>query len=191
MEQQMELEAQHPRALVIRLSARTGEGVAAWLEHSLHETSRLNDVLEIDYGAYAEAEASLGWLNAKGTCAGERRFDPTQWSTELLSRLGREFAARSEAIAHMKLLVTTATAAMKASVTEAGGPITWDLIGTEADTERAEFTLNIRVAASPQTLEHLVRIVVDQVEQLLELRCSFSQFECFSPRAPVPTHRLI
>jgi len=109
----------------------------------------------------------------------------------LLSTLGREFAAQSAAIAHMKLLVTTATAAMKASVTEAGGPITWDLIGAEADAERAEFILNIRVATSPQTLEDVVRLVVGQVEELLEVRCRFSQFECFSPRAPVPTHRLM
>jgi G3E family GTPase len=189
-EQQMALETQQPQAQVVRLSARTGEGVAAWLEQCLRQTSRLTGVLELDYGAYAEAEASLGWLNARGTCVGEPRLAPAQWSTELLSRLASEFAARSAAIAHMKLLVTTPTAAIKASVTEAGGPITWDTFGAEADAERAEFILNIRAAAPPQTVEHVARLALDQVAERLELRCSFTQLECFSPRAPVPTHRL-
>ena len=47
-----------------RLSARTGEGVVAWLDEVMGGTLS-GKILDIDYARYARAEASLAWLNAE------------------------------------------------------------------------------------------------------------------------------
>jgi hypothetical protein len=51
-----------------------GEGLESWLNLVLAAANPETRVLELDYGRYAEAEALLGWLNAKGTLISERVF---------------------------------------------------------------------------------------------------------------------
>jgi len=52
------------------ISARTGEGIEAWLAQLLGETKSSPRVLEtIDYDTYARGEAALSWLNATASCS--------------------------------------------------------------------------------------------------------------------------
>ncbi|MBI1878780.1 MAG: cobalamin biosynthesis protein [Chloroflexi bacterium] len=190
-EKRRELQATYPQAQVMSLSARTGAGLAEWLELVLGASSRIETALDLDYATYAEAEACLGWLNAKGALAAGRPFSPAEWLTETLTHLGQTLAAQGAAIAHLKLHLTTLTAALKASLTQSDGAISWDLRPTNADTEWAEFILNARVNTDPHTLETIVRQVVPQVKPPPDLTCHFTQFECFSPLPPKPTYRLL
>ena len=51
---------------VRQLSAKSGHGVAAWLNEVLSGTIATGDqALEIDYSEYARAEAALAWLNLR------------------------------------------------------------------------------------------------------------------------------
>jgi G3E family GTPase len=186
-----ELQQLYPQAQVMSLSARTDIGLAEWLELALRQSSRIVPALDLDYATYAEAEACLGWLNAKGALMASRPFAPAAWLSQTLTSLEQALTAQGAAIAHLKLHLTTPTAALKASLTQSGSPIFWDLRPADTETGRAEFILNARVNTDPHTLETIVRQVVSEVEPRLDLRCQFTQFECFSPLPPKPTYRLL
>ena len=60
-----------------QLSARTGQGVAAWLDEILSGKLTLGGaLLDIDYERYAQAEAALAWLNAEANLVLEAPSHP-------------------------------------------------------------------------------------------------------------------
>jgi G3E family GTPase len=62
---------------VRQISARTGQGVAAWLDEVLAgELSAQKDVLDIDYERYALAEAALAWLNFRAVFESRMPISP-------------------------------------------------------------------------------------------------------------------
>jgi hypothetical protein len=117
-------------------------------------------------------------------------FDAATWITSLLAYLEAEFTAQAATIAHIKLSLKTPTASLKASLTQLGQPISWDLAAAEAKTDRAQFILNARVNIDARTLEQVIRQALEETGPQPEFRCDFTHFECFSPRPPKPTHRL-
>ena len=190
-----ELKARYPWAQPLALSAQTGEGVADWLAASLREVSRDLPALELDYQKYAEAEACLGWLNARGILQTFLPFSAREWLTNLLDALAQSLAERQAPIAHLKAQATTPTAALKASLTQSGGPISWDDFrilqdfGSLAMTERLSFILNARVNLDPAALEALALQTFEKIKPQPGTRYHFSHFECFSPAPPQPTYR--
>ena len=76
---------------VRRISAYTGQGVAAWLDEVLAgELSAQKDVLDIDYERYAQAEAALSWLNFRAVFASRAPISPAMllgpWLTASIAR---------------------------------------------------------------------------------------------------------
>jgi hypothetical protein len=153
-------------------------------------TSAAAHPLEIEYNRYAEAEAALGWLNTRGTLRAERPFVARRWIQALLCRLDEAFTAQEAAIAHIKVHLVTADATLKASLSQSGSPVSWDTDEIAAETTRAQFILNVRVQASPRTLERTVRQALEGIEPASGFHHDLTHFECFSPRPPQPTHRL-
>lgn len=184
------LQARHPNADVISLAARTGEGVAEWVERCVTRTSGLDQELELDYARYAEAEACLGWLNATGSLGADQPFAPADWLALTLTSLEQSFAGQGAEIAHVKLHVTTSEGPLKASLTQLGDPVSWDARASGSSTAHAQFILNARVHTTPSTLESIVRRRAAQVSAQQGIRCKFSYLECFSPLPPQPTFRL-
>jgi len=180
----------YPQSRLLPTSAHTGAGIDAWLDIILGQVSRNPDALLIDYDRYADAEAALGWLNAKGTVRADTPFSPVTWTTHLLNAL-THFLGRAEApIAHIKALVTTPAVKLKASVTQSNGTITWDLQTGDDLTNRLDFTLNVRVNATPALLEQIVVQTIESIKPQPSARYYFEHFECFSPLPPKPFHRL-
>lgn len=64
------------------VSARTGAGVDEWISIILGQTSRNPEALVIDYARYAEAEAALGWLNAKGHVRADTPYSARRWTAD-------------------------------------------------------------------------------------------------------------
>ncbi|HEU5102170.1 MAG TPA: GTP-binding protein [Roseiflexaceae bacterium] len=185
------LQARHPDAEILSLSARTGEGLSKWLVHCLTGASALDQALELDYPRYAEAEACLGWLNATGTLAAEEPFAPAEWLATTLGALEQRFADQHAEIAHVKLHLRTPGGALKASLTQHGSPISWDMRADGSPTDSARFILNARVNTDPRTLETIVRQTLAQVGVAQPLRSELTFLECFSPQPPQPTYRLL
>lgn len=183
------LKQAYPDAQVMSLSARTGNGIAEWVELSLALTSRIDRVLDIDYAIYAEAEATLGWLNTKLTLRSDMPLSPTDWITQTLESLHQAFAEKHLTVAHLKMHLSAPEAHFKASLTQLSEPITWDLQSNSTVIDRAEVILNARVNTTPARLHAIVEQVLQDVCQQRQIQFEYSHFECFSPLPPQPTFR--
>jgi G3E family GTPase len=185
------LQARHPNAEVLSLSAKTGAGLESWLARCLTGANAIDQALELDYERYAEAEACLGWLNATGTVTAAQQFAPADWLAATLGVLGQRFADQGAEVAHVKLHMHTPRGALKASLTQAGLPISWDMHAGDAQANSARFILNARVNTDPRTLEAIVRQTIAEVGAQPALCSDLTFLECFSPLPPQPTYRLL
>ena len=174
---------------VLPISAVTGDGVDEWLDVILGQSSRNPAALLIDYERYAQAEAALGWLNAKGQVRADTPYSAREWTAHLLAMLESLCTEQSVSIAHIKVLVTTPEGKVKASLTQAGS-LSWDLDSPTADTRSHEFVLNARVNATPGQLEQIALQAIEAAKPDPAARYYIEHFECFSPLPPRPTHRL-
>jgi CobW/HypB/UreG, nucleotide-binding domain len=175
-----------PGSVVRFLSAKTGQGVRAWLDEALSGALTVGGAaMEIDYAAYARAEAALGWLNWSGTVELEQAISPAEligpWMDGLQGALGR----RGATVAHLKVLDQAGGAYLKTAVTGNG----------------ADPVIEGDLMASPETV-HVVRFNVRAVIGADDLRNVFERelervpggkvvhaFQCFSPAAPRPERR--
>jgi Ni2+-binding GTPase involved in maturation of urease and hydrogenase len=185
------LRARYPNTEVLGLSAKTGDGLQDWLARCLVGAGAIDQALELDYGLYAEAEACLGWLNATGTLTAEQLFAPADWLATTLGALEQRFAEQGAAVAHVKLHMRTPNGALKASLTQAGQPISWDIRTGGEQAESAQFILNARVNTDPRTLETIVRQAIAAGDGRPALRSDLTFLESFSPLPPQPTYRLM
>jgi hypothetical protein len=182
---------------VLPLAAASGEGVEAWLDVVLAQTSALALSLDIDYATYAAAEAALGWLNAAGVVETQTPFSAQNWLAYLLKMLDAGLRAAGAEIAHVKAGVSAGGKMYKASITQNGGPLTWDLRGGPQEAgfpegvRRLEFMLNARVETSPEVLEGVVRAVVAELSPDPQFTYTFTHFTCISPAAPQPVERIL
>lgn len=184
------LQATYPQARLLAASSHTGIGLDEWLSIVLGQSSRNPQALVIDYGRYADAEAALGWLNVKGLVRADQSFSAQAWTGNLLITLTHAFAAQAAPIAHIKTMVSTPVGQFKASVTQTGAPISWDVATGDPKTRQLDFILNVRVNAAPAVLEQVVVQTVAAIQPNIGARYYFDHFECFSPLPPKPTHRL-
>ena len=189
IERKRRMGADFADSLVLPVSALTGDGVDEWLDVIVGQSSRNPAALLIDYDRYAQAEAALGWLNAKGQVRADTPYSAREWTAHLLSALERLCAEQRTSIAHIKMLVTTPKGKVKASLTQAGS-LTWDLDSPTADTRSHEFVLNARVNATPGQLEQMAMQSIESAKPDPAARYYIEYFECFSPLPPRPTHRL-
>jgi len=103
------------------LSAKTGEGVAAWLDEVLGGTvPAASQALTIDYGRYARAEAALGWLNARVLVDLEAPLSPAMLTGPLIDELDEKLTAAGARVAHLKIFDGSPTGSIKISVCRNG-----------------------------------------------------------------------
>jgi G3E family GTPase len=187
----IELQRRYPAAHVLALSGRTGEGLPQWLDICVRQSASIDSVLDMDYETYARGEACLGWLNAKGRLSAPVPFSSTEWVTGILHAIQDECRAQNAPIAHVKIHVVAGEQALKASLIQLEGPVSWDLGPSNKTTTAAAFVLNARVNAAPEVLETLVRRALAQTGAGLEVRLELTDLSCFSPAPPRPIHRLL
>jgi hypothetical protein len=85
----------------------------------------------------------------------------------------------------------TPNGALKASLTQTGQPISWDIRAGGQPANSARFILNARVNTDPRTLEAIVRRTISESNTRPALRSDLTFLECFSPLPPQPTYRLM
>ena len=170
-----------------RISARTGEGIAAWLgevlDSGLDSGTRL---LDIDYEVYAAAEASLGWLNWRAELRLRKGLPPAAVAGPLLDRLSELLPRAGASIAHLKLFARARTGYIKASVCRNGEEpmVEGHLIARPS--RRHEIVLNLRAAAPPEVLEGIVNQAAGELPGSLRIL----HHQCFRPGKPAPEFRL-
>jgi len=169
-----------------RVSALTGQGVAAWLDEVLNgRLSAGTQLLDIDYARYAAAEAALGWLNWEAELQLENALTPAAVVGPLLDRLDAELTRAGAPIAHLKIFDSASTGYIRAGICRNGDEpsVVGDLLASPA--RRHELVVNLRARALPAALDAaLARAGAD-----LPPTCRVLQHQCFQPSPPVPEYR--
>ena len=175
--------SQHVR----QLSARSGQGGAAWLNEVLSGTIPTGEQsLEIDYAHYARAEAALAWLNLQAVFEPGTWLSPAMLVGPLLDGIDAALTAEHIPIAHLKAVITTPVGWLKAAICANGEEpmVEGDLDASPA--ARLELLLNLRAVGKPDQVRAIV-------EHELQLRSGLTRcnMDCFSPAAPVPEQRIL
>jgi hypothetical protein len=179
-----EIGAPHVR----QLSAKSGQGVAAWLDEVLSGTMATADrTLEIDYSEYARAEAALAWLNLRAVFEPRSLLSPAMLLGPLLDNLDATLSAGKIPIAHLKAIVTAPTGWVKAAICTNGQEpaVEGDLDASPA--AKLELLLNLRALGEPAQVRH----IVEQELHNLDNGLAHCAIDCFSPAAPAPERRIL
>ena len=175
----------YPNVSIFTVSAKTGEGLDAWLDEVMKRSDSGRRLVEVDYDVYAEGEAVLGWLNATIALHGE----PTGWKSfaqRLLSSLGQRFDRTNASVGHVKIMIKANDSFLVGNLTGKGN--TLNIRGAAWTGSEARLTINARVQMSPEELERIVR---DEITSACagQLTAAPTAWRCLSPGRPNPTHR--
>lgn len=192
------LEEKFPRAKVLTMSARTGEGVEGWLDAIETYGSTLKALgrsgqMDVDYDLYADGEALLGWLNMT-VHVGGTEFDGNEFLINLLSDLQKRASDASDdgmRIAHLKATLTPSQ----------GNDVgVANLVRDDFSVEQSHrlqeplaqgtLLLNFRAEASPEVMQNLADSSLRGLLAQLRLTGQDVLVEAFRPSRPNPTHRL-
>ncbi|MFZ0590568.1 MAG: GTP-binding protein [Bryobacteraceae bacterium] len=180
-----------PRPLAARkperfLSAKTGEGVTAWLDEiSSGHLAAGGSSIELDYSRYARAEAALGWLNASFELELETWVPPIAVVGPLMDEIDRKLSESGARIAHLKLIDETPFGFLKAATCRIGEEpeIEGDLLSPPSS--RHNMILNVRAQTDPAVLRKVVEAALAQMPAPVNI----SALSAFRPAPPKPMYR--
>lgn len=172
---------------VRQLSAKNGEGVAAWLDEVLSGTlSCGTKTLDIDYEQYARAEAALAWLNLHA----ELRTSPPSSAAvlmgPLLDDLDLQLTNAGISICHLKLMMDSPSGFLKTAICRNGQEPTVEGVLDPSPVERHRLLLNLRALGSAVEVREIVECAIGRIcADVRDLSIS-----CFHPAAPNPERRI-
>ena len=186
------LRERFPRAQILTMSARRGEGIPEWLDLLSAGPGETGAAMEVDYDTYAEGEALLGWLNTTVNLVSGQPFD----GNAVILALSADVQARVEQsggeIAHLKLVLSPSTQGNDQGVvnlvSSGSRPEASHLL--QETLSAGELILNLRAEADPETLRRLVTASLEAVGAGHSIDVVIEHIEAFRPGRPVPTHRL-
>jgi len=183
------LKERYPEKSIMRITARTGEGVEAWLDVLLENEAGQHDAMLVDYDEYADGEAKLGWMNWSGLVAGDE-FDGNALLTSLAGRIRESLKTQSIEIAHLKMTMMPDSgpdlAAGNLVQTEAKFELTYELA---EPLDEGTLIINLRAEGAPDVLQDVITAVIQDQMAASNLECTVHHLEAFRPGRPVPTHR--
>lgn len=183
------LAERNPRAEIVAVSARAGRGLDAWFDRIEAREAGKTPPPELDYDAYAEGEARLGWLNATVRLEAACPFDGNTFLRELAGRIQSRLHAAAIEIAHLKAVLSPDEdggdlAVLNLSRSD-GLPEMSHALGEPLSA--GELVLNLRAEGDPAQLH-------DAVEAALSfptgVRWHVAHLERFRPARPEPVHRM-
>lgn len=176
-----------PARHVRQLSARTGQGVAAWLDEIL--SGRLlagSEILDIDYEQYAHAEAALVWLNLQVSIEPRIPCSPATVLGPLLDHLDAAFTASHISVVHLKAIIDSPAGFLKAAMCANGQQPTVEGALDASPAAKHDLLLNLRALGPAPQVREIVEQELDQMDaDLMDLH-----IDCFHPAAPKPERRL-
>jgi hypothetical protein len=168
-----------------QLSARTGQGVAAWLDEIMSGALTLSGkILDIDYQRYAQAEAALAWLNAEADLVCDPPLSPALLLGPLLDALDRDLTAGEIPIVHLKALDRTPAGSLKAALCANGQEPQVEGALDASPSTAHHLLINLRAVANPDPVRAIVEKLLKSLPGLSGYRLA-----CFSPSPPRPEKR--
>lgn len=196
------LKEQYPKAEVLQVSARTGDGLEGWWERLLIRTHANDDFMSVDYAVYADGEALLGWVNGEYLISINATLSPksstpiqvdgNQVLKTIAASIRDTFVTGGVEVAHLKMSLKE----MDGEETDMLGTIQWVRSDSEPEfTQRlpeplrtGRLLLNLRAEADPEFLsEAIERAIAATGPQLAVRKVHYSAFK---PAPPSPTHRM-
>jgi Ni2+-binding GTPase involved in maturation of urease and hydrogenase len=185
------LRERYPAAMVIGISAKTGEHLDAWFEHILGAPQEPRAAMDVDYDIYAEGEALLGWLNATVRVTAAAPLDGNRLLADVAHGAHAALADAGLEIAHLKMTLAPDEGADIAAlnlVRTDGTPEMSHLLAD--DIADAEMIVNLRAEGDPDRLRAIVERAVDEAARAHAASYDIVHCEHFRPARPQPTHRL-
>jgi Ni2+-binding GTPase involved in maturation of urease and hydrogenase len=170
-----------------QISAKNGQGVAAWLDEVLSgQVAAGNEILDIDYAHYAQAEAALAWLNLKATIRPFVAQSPAQILGPLLEAIDAGLSEAGIAIVHLKAIARGDSGFVKAALC---GNRTEPQVEGMLDASPAsqlELLVNLRCVGTADAAKQIVERCLNGVNaEILDTRV-----HAFHPAAPNPERRV-
>jgi len=182
------IQQEHAGIPVLRMSAKTGQGLEALLEMLRQEGAFGRRILDLDYDVYAAGEAELGWLNSNFRVVAGEPFALDGLLLGLMERLRESLAAAEAETAHLKTIGLwegfhgVANLVSRDSRVELSVP-------SGCRTKVADVVVNARVAIDPNELDQLVLNAVGAAGAAAGACVTRVQSRSLRPGRPVPTHR--
>jgi hypothetical protein len=170
-----------------RLSAKTGQGVAEWLDEILAGGSEAGvRTLEIDYARYAEAEAALAWMNLSFVFEPAGAATPAAVVGPMMEEMDAALSEAGISIVHLKVFDSSAAGWVKAAMCANGvEPRVEGMLDASA-AERHEVLVNLRAKGDAAAVR---RVVEEQMQRMVGQKL-YMRLECFHPAAPKPERRV-
>ncbi|HSH94865.1 MAG TPA: GTP-binding protein [Roseimicrobium sp.] len=187
------LKIEFPKAQVVEVSARTGDGLAPWFGHLITDTQGGGESMTVDYEIYADGEALLGWLNCTLQLRAETAFDGNALLRELAGALQKELNGQSAEVAHLKMTLSPDEGLGDVAVINL---VRNDFVAELSqelpdNVTSGQLILNLRAEADPAVLKNAVETAVQQIQAANPgIQCRLDHLEHFRPGKPQPTHRL-
>ena len=176
------LEREYPDTPVVRVSARTGDGFEDFFQR-LNGPAPKRRRTDVDYEAYAAAEAELGWLNASLILRAPHPLTVDAWLLEFAERLRARLRAAGLETAHIKVLgggegrsgvVNLVSNELPAELSRP----------SQMTASSVHLTINARVAGDPQQLLAIVRTVIDELCRPRSIEATYQLLQSFRPGWP-------
>jgi Ni2+-binding GTPase involved in maturation of urease and hydrogenase len=183
------LAAKYPKAQIVAISARTGEGSDAWHVQIVAGEMDLREAPEVDYEIYAEGEALLGWLNAAVLIDAEEPVDGNALLRRLADDIQARLATAGAEIAHLKMTLSPEEGndlGVLNLVRGDAGPESIHRL--QDDLEAGELLVNLRAEADPEVLREAVLAGLQALGPAVNVKIEHT--ECFRPGKPQPTYRM-
>jgi G3E family GTPase len=172
------------------ISALTNQGVAGWIDALLSGRVAGDRILEINYEAYAQAEAALGWLNATVDVTSSHEFAPKELTEAFVEYIQRRSLEADMAIAHLKVFVATDRGNDRLALTENHGQPQWSNNVDLLAVHDLSLVINARIRTSPDELAKLIQDALAASANTSRVKAKVRSLESFSPLPPVPRYRL-
>jgi len=175
-----------PVPVDFQLSAVTGQGIAEWLDE-VRSGSRVvgAQLLDVDYGRYAEAEAALGWVNVQLDVALDQPLSPPRLAGPLIDEIESQLSQAGIDIAHLKVFDSCGSGFLKVSVCHNGDEPQPDGDLLASPDQRHELVINLRAVGDPGELLAIIQRALKGVEGAITVRHTGA----FRPAPPKPEHR--
>lgn len=187
------LEAEFPKAEVLSISARDGQGLDEWFSAIASAEQAAGDAMEVDYGVYADGEALLGWLNCTVALSAKAAFDGNLLLEAIAGAAQRRLNEAGAEIAHLKMTLSPDDGLGDIAVIN----LVRNDVVPELSLELPELVtggqliVNCRAETAPEALLAAVHEALKESAATfpgLEMRVEHS--EHFRPGKPQPTHRV-
>jgi hypothetical protein len=176
-----------PYPNVRQLSAKSGEGVEAWIDEVLD--GRLTagaKRLEIDYERYARAEAALAWLNLYAVFEPDVPLTAAATIGPFLDAIDSKLTGAGISIVHLKMTSDSGAGFLKAAICGNREEPAIDGALDASPSARHEIRLNLRATGRPEEVREIVESEIGRLRGVV----SDMRIACFRPAAPKPWHRV-